>query len=365
MNYKEELNKIYGTKYFITDYDLSKNNIVLYGAGSLGQMACDLLLKSNIMPKYIVDKNKQGVINGVKIITPANIDKDDLDNSLFLICIATISYNEIVNYLTTFGIKNIMQFYTYAYLKFPNLLSNGWFCANLDECDKTGMENVCKYLSHDELSLHHYMQFLWWKLCGIEKVFDEYHVLSGKKFFKSPCMPKLNENEILADCGAHYGQTIESFIEMTNNKFEKIYAFEPDEDNLNICKQKFKDERIIYSDKVIFNKNCKVIFQSELGFTSKINDNGREKEAVTIDSLNINPTIIKIHIEGSEFEALEGAAETIKRSHPSLMVLADHNQDGLYKIPILLYNFGYKLYFNLHDYCGNSAVFYAINVGVR
>ena len=43
------------------------------------------------------------------------------------------------------------------------------------------------------------------------------------------------------------------------------------------------------------------------------------------------------------------------------MILADHNEDGLYEIANFLNQLReYKLYFYLHDYCGNSAVYYAI-----
>jgi hypothetical protein len=45
------------------------------------------------------------------------------------------------------------------------------------------------------------------------------------------------------------------------------------------------------------------------------------------------------------------------------MILADHSEDGLYKIPQFINKLGgYKLYFNLHDYCGNTAVFYGIMI---
>jgi FkbM family methyltransferase len=165
----------------------------------------------------------------------------------------------------------------------------------------------------------------------------------------------------LLDGGAHFGQTIEAFIEKTNNKYEKIYAFEPDTMNLQRAKEKFQDQRIIYSDSALYNKSVTLAFKDGLGFASKIDASGRGVQAVKIDDLDIQPTVIKLHVEGDELRVLEGAKETIEKCHPILMVLADHCEDGLYTIPQFMYNLpDYKLYFNLHDYCGNTAVFYGV-----
>lgn len=362
MNYRKELEKIYNTKK--PDYSkIIDKEIILYGAGSLGHMAFDLLKKAGINPKYIVDKNATGKIYGIKIVTPSEIVKEDKENCLFLICIATVPYNEIFKFLNQLGIKNLLQFYTYAYMKFPQLLSNGWTCYEPTPNDKKEIEKVCEALSHDELSLCHYLQFLWWKIRGIEHIYQNHPVLSEKKYFKSPCIPKLSEHEVLLDAGSHFGQTIESFIKATGDKFDNIYAFDPDEVNLGVCKKNFNNERIIYSNKAIYDTNGFINFQDNLGFASKIDSSGDKTiEAVTIDSLNINPTIIKLHIEGDELNGLQGAKNTIAKTTPFLMVLADHNSDGLYKIPQYIYNLNeYKLYFNLHDYCGNTAIFYGVN----
>lgn len=362
MNYKDELQKIYNTAKPEYSNDFLDKKIVLYGAGSLGHMACNLLAKAGITPEYVVDKNATGNLEGLKILKPDEIPENDKDKFLFLICIATVPYNEIVKSLKAYGIKNTLQFYTYAYIKFPQLLLNGWTAYDITEEEKDQILSVCKNLGHDERSLCHYLQFLWWKIRGIEHIYKEYPVLSGKKYFGSPCLPELSEHEILLDGGCHYGQTIEKFIHAVQNKYEKIYAFEPDNENLKICKEKYCDNRIIYSTKAIYNECKKTKFMSGLGFASKVEEYGnQEVETATIDSLNITPTIIKLHTESDELKGLTGAKETISRCHPILMIMADHTPESLYKIPQYIQQFtGYKLYFNLHDYCGNTAVYYGI-----
>jgi len=362
MNYKDELKKIYDTESSIYSDNILNKEIILYGAGSLGHMALEIFKKTDTRPKYFVDKNIRGKVNNLDIKYIDEITKSDKTNTLFLICISTLPYNTIFNFLKEQGIINIMHVYTYIYIKFPELLGNGWFHYNLTRTDTINIEKVCELLSHDELSIAHYLQFLWWKLRGVEKIYDAYPVLSGKKYFYSPCLPILNDDETLLDCGCHFGQAIDSFIAVTKNKFERIYAIEPDIKNLEICKEKYSDKRIIYYNIAISDFNGEFCFISDMGYASKLNKKGNTKIKVkTIDALNLNPTILKLHIEGEELNALNGASETISKYHPILMVLADHNIDGLYKIPFFMYHHSYKIYFNLHDYCGNSAVFYGIN----
>jgi FkbM family methyltransferase len=324
-------------------------------------MAIDLMSKRGLpLPSCIVDKSKTGSINGVKIIKPDEICLEDREDALFLICVSALPYNGIEAYLKSLGCRHLMHFYTWAYLTMPGFLGNGWFKTSLSTDEKENIEKVCKSLSHDECSQAHYLQFLWWKL-RLKEVTYEYPVLSGKKYFKSPIFPVLSEHEVLLDGGAHFGQTIEAFIEKTNNKYAKIYAFEPDKINFQKVKGKFHDKRIIYSDSALYDKSTMLSFMDGLGFASKIDTSDREVQAVMIDDLNIKPTIIKLHVEGDELKALEGAKKTIEKCHPILMVLADHCEDGLYKISQFICNLAdYKLYFNLHDYCGNTAVFYGI-----
>ena len=48
---------------------------------------------------------------------------------------------------------------------------------------------------------------------------------------------------------------------------------------------------------------------------------------MTIDSLNVNPTMIKLDVEGAEYDAVVGAFHTIKRCHPKLFVEIHHPEN--------------------------------------
>ncbi len=345
------------------DRPIKSGGICLYGAGSMGEMALDFLERINISPKYIIDNQKKGKIREIDIINPIDIPKEDLSNLTFILCIVTAPILPIIHFLHDLGCKDVRHFYDYTEIMLKTELTNGWSHFNLDRGDIDSITSVCKDLEHDEYSLAHYLQFLWWRLRRVEKSYKQFPVLSNKKYFKAPCMPKLTDDESFLDGGAHFGTTIESFIETTNGKFETIWAIEPDENNLSVMKKNLnKNLNIDYMSIALSDKNGSKGFVDGLGFASKIDKNGsKEVQTQTIDGLNVTPTIIKLHLEGYELKALEGSVETTKEYRPILMVLADHNEDGLYEIAQFLMSLKeYKIYFNLHDYCGNSAIYYAI-----
>ncbi len=364
INCKKEINNILNSKKLnISKENLRNREIILYGAGAMGEMALDFLELVNITPKYIVDAYKKGKIRGINIVHPKDISKNDLKNSTCLLCVVTTPISPIVDYLKEFGYKDIRHFYDYSEIMLKNKLTNGWTCFNPTTEDINAITKICEYLKQDKHSLVHYLQFLWWRLRRVEKIDIEHPVLSNQKYFNAPCMPKLSRNESFLDGGAHFGSTTKNFLDTTNMQFNNIWAVEPDEKNLLNMKAKFSDmNNIEYLNIALSNIDSKNNFIDGLGFASKIEENGNKIiQTLKIDSLNINPTIIKLHLEGYELKALNGTKETIKRTRPILMVLADHNKDGLYKIAQFLTKLDrYKIYFYLHDYCGNSAIYYAI-----
>ena len=229
-------------------------------------MAINILGDMGIKPKYVVDKLKTGHLKDIKILKPADIDINDKFNSLFINCISTISRNDIEDYLKSLSCQNIIHFYNYIYLKFPNILSNGWFIADISDSIKKEIFKVCEKLSHDEISINHYIQFLYEKIKVKEVINPNFPVLSRKKYFGSPCIPKLKGNEVLLDLGADRGQTIESFMQATDNKFKHIYAFEPNTKSYNYLIDNYKkDERIFIDNRVIHNIDGFVNFKEDIG----------------------------------------------------------------------------------------------------
>lgn len=177
-------------------------------------------------------------------------------------------------------------------------------------------------------------------------------------------------DEIVCDCGAYDGTTELQIQEWTKGTYSKIYAFEPNEINCDVCEEFYKKnnlENIELIRKGIWSENKTLYFSVEDKSTG-----GRlsEKEGVesvqvaTIDSVvdpNERITYIKMDIEGAELEAIKGAKETIKRCAPKLAICIYHRQDDLWKIPryILGLNKKYRFYIRHYSSYYYETVLYA------
>jgi FkbM family methyltransferase len=344
---------------------VSPDGIVLYGAGEMGKMALDLLSRIDFLPVYIVDKNYCGSINGVKVIKPESITPRDFEKLTFIICIATIPVNPIFVFLKELGCLDVRHFYDFSEILLKNHISNGWAVPDPKLDQREGIQRVFHALEHDEYSVAHYLQFLWWRLRRKEVLYSDYPVLTGKKYFEAPGFPILNDHERFVDGGTHFGDVLNSFLKKVNYKYDHIWAFEPDASNgkkLDEVLSLIKYDKITFYKDALFNKCSISNYEDGLGYASRIDEKGNLLiNTLTLDFLeNVNPSIIKLHVEGSELKALHGSVDTIKKNRPIIMVLADHNSDGLYEIANFLKELdNYKLFFYLHDYCGNSAIIYA------
>ena len=164
---------------------------------------------------------------------------------------------------------------------------------------------------------------------------------------------KLTGSERILDLGAYDGDTIREFLKATNGKYESITALEPDEKNF---------KKLLKNTRGMQNLNClnmgawdrrdTLIFAEKSGRNSKLSSQGIGVKVTDVDSLNINPTFIKMDIEGSELKALCGAEDTIKRCLPKLYICAYHRNEDMFALPekILQIDENYKIYFRHSKY---------------
>jgi len=179
----------------------------------------------------------------------------------------------------------------------------------------------------------------------------------------------LASDEIFIDCGAYDGDTIKDFLAKTNENFLSIQAFEPDPLNFEKLSEfvnslSFKEKIILYQKAV--GARFETLNFSNTGTTSStISTGGQTKvESVPLDDIlkKCDPTFIKMDIEGAEIDALLGAKKTIQKSLPVLAICVYHQQNHLWKIPLLIKSFSqeYRLFLRAHQEEGWDLVCYAI-----
>lgn len=153
---------------------------------------------------------------------------------------------------------------------------------------------------------------------------------------------KKTANKIAFDLGAYCGET--SFLMNKMLGLERIYAFEPDLKNFKILKQNLElndiknvipinsaagitngRSHILLAEtgsKLISNKTNVVTKTNVVRLDSFVKDNG-----IT------NVDLVKMDIEGAEFDALKGAVKTLKKYKPNLIIAIYHKGQHLFEIP--------------------------------
>lgn len=196
---------------------------------------------------------------------------------------------------------------------------------------------------------------LWW--------LGEYH-----QYFDMEIVKPAN-HEVFIDGGSLDGGDSRNFVVWCNGKYNSIYAFEPDKQNLD--KMQATAEEIMGFEICpvgLWNKKDVLKFSSGNAENCSISEDG--DISIDVDSidnvLSGKPaTFIKMDIEGSELKALEGAAETIRKYRPKLAICVYHKPEDIIEIPkkILELNPNYKLWLRHYSYVDTETVLYAVDGG--
>lgn len=131
-------------------------------------------------------------------------------------------------------------------------------------------------------------------------------------------------------------------------KLKKIFLFEPMIENMNVAKENLKNySNIEFIEAGLSNFDGDVFFNED-NASSAISECGKIK--VTVHSLDTiikeKVDFIKLDIEGSDQDAIEGAKKLILDSKPILAICIYHKAEDWYKISkqiLDIYN-EYKIY---------------------
>lgn len=188
----------------------------------------------------------------------------------------------------------------------------------------------------------------------------------------------ISSDEIFVDAGAFTGDTIEKFLQITNYKFRKIVAFEPEKNNFKKLNEYISNlnvkEKIQLFNCGLYKENSKMQFIENIDSASRIfKDNNEDLDKLKVagvnsieyvDSIDVisldnlfnceEITFIKMDIEGAEKDALLGAQNIIKLYKPKLAICIYHDvleHKDLWEIPFFIKSLvpQYKLYIRHHS----------------
>lgn len=348
--------------------------IGLYGAGNLGRMARDFLKAVWYDFDFVVDRNAESLRDdpawdGKPIYHPDHVPEALKRSHLLLMTVATAPQAPLETYLADLGFRHIVPFYDFSE-RFRHLhpLSNGWLAQAFSETDKE-MAGAALAGFADDVSRAHHLQFLAWRRLRQEWTFAPAEVTGNDRFFIPEVMNTLRPGEVLLDAGAHHGSVSLDF-DHRRPDWKQIVAIEPDPANSAVLGQAFAERwpgergrRPTILSSALGAHQATAPFHDGLGYASQLAESGRLRvEVTTIDALGIEPTFIKLHLEGAELAALKGGWQTIREHRPIIAATIYHNDDGIWKTPIWLMRAveNYRFLFRLHSWCGTGAVLYAI-----
>ncbi|TCL36126.1 FkbM family methyltransferase [Anaerospora hongkongensis] len=339
---------------------LRSQPFVIYGSGHLGQIIYQYLLKQGIKAEAFCDTFRSGIdkTTGVPLIVPEALNASYTNR---IVVMGTSNYNayyydQICARLKEIGFQGTV-------VTPEQLLLPVYFLEAIQDADNP-LPHVERYgemwnfLADDtskRVLLDRIRHLLLWEAMPHEPYANQYF---------EPGIIHLTESEVFVDCGFYTGDTAETFIRQTKGRYQHIYGFEPD--SINIEKCNLDRDKISLIQQGVWSEETILRFTTSTSFGTMSAVGDIEIPVTSLDSFFVNkqdiPTFIKMDIEGSEKQALLGAAHIIKKHKPKLALCVYHKLEDLYELPRIIKDLrpDYQFYLRHYSDCYVETVLYAI-----
>jgi FkbM family methyltransferase len=335
--------------------------VYICGARQLGtEIGCKMKeLKYNIVGFIDRDPCLHGkVIAGLPIVPYEEIN--DGKDTVFIIS-SSLFCGDMYSLLSERNCKYIMPYWVLDILDILDLSifinsSKEYYYGFIEDLlrNKSGYLNLLNILANNESKITLAKHILFRLTLDISFLKD---ICSSSEQYFEKGIINLSESECFVDAGGYTGDTLQVFLEKTENNFKKYYLFEPDEDLMKIACRQSDDKRIIYESYGLFSENGVLKFDKTGDMGGAITNRGSSSIRVcTLDSKVMEKiTFFKLDIEGAELNALKGAERQIVESKPTIAVSVYHKPNDLISISeyILQKVSGYKLYL----YCYLNSIY--------
>lgn len=341
--------------------------VILCGYGVTARLFMGIMAELEIPLLAVCDKNKAG--QAYEYITPGTITTyealKEINEDAIVLITSEKYYEQIRDEVMLYSADSDMlelEKIKEIYHEIPECfhLPEPYIYRKYLEKNNERLDRVIAHLQ-DELSKETLIKVINTRLTWNEEYTKEICV---EDMYFIPEL-QLGKHEVFIDGGAYDGDTAQIFINKVDGQFEKIYCVEPNEENhckLQKVKEEYPDEQIEMIPMGLSDVVGEVYFSGEeKGY--HISECGSKKMPVTtIDTLELEPTFIKLDIQGVEMDALKGSIATIRKCRPKLAVCVYHKMEDLLDIAEWLLDLGldYKLMIRHHAEDVNDTVLYAV-----
>lgn len=340
------------------------DQVLIYGAGNTGKSMCAYLERMGVNVVGFVDQNKRGRSDYCERPLFA---LDEVDDSLRSKQVVISIHNRevdlvaVIRTLKERGFADLITMVDYANAN-PTDKTFRYFLSSSDVI-LAQEDQIRKFesLLSDDKSKALYQQLLMFRLghgyehCPLPEVSEQY-VPADIRRWHNPMR--------LVDCGAYDGDSI-AIYQKANYQIESIVAFEPDLGNYKKLVENCSTMSAICLPCGVGETARVLRFDSGGGEGSRVSDSGDTViQICSIDETleNWTPTLIKMDIEGAEYEAIQGANRTIAKHRPGLAISAYHTPDDLWRLGLAINDIvdGYDFYLRCHAYSSFDTVLYAL-----
>jgi FkbM family methyltransferase len=330
------------------------HRLVLFGAAHFGKLILERLRTLAIEPCCFADNNPAlwgTEVHGLEVLSPAGAVARFGHSAAFVVTIFNGSAARAQ--LRTLGCPSVIPapilFWKYPSALMPNI--------GIDAPDRLAEQAAqirhCYTLLADESSRQEFCTQVEWRY-SMTPEFLPLPPNPGELYFPADIITD-NPNEVFVDGGAFDGDSMRAFTRRAQ-PFQHFYALEPDRANIAALRQSLQhlspslQEKVTIWPYALSDKDGQISFVETHDMASSIStaNEAISIEARKLDSLpwHLNPTYIKMDIEGSEPSALAGAAQLIRHHMPVLAICLYHRAEHLWQIPNLIHSLapGYSLH---------------------
>jgi FkbM family methyltransferase len=350
-----------------------QNGVVLYGCGTLGKRAIELLGEIGVTPLAFCDSNpsRWGTdLSGIPVLSPSDAAKRFGRHAVFFVTIWNDFhwYSDTLAKLTSLGCTSVSS-YAPIFWRFGDRFMD---LRLLNEPAHRLYQHLDEVFAAEEVwadaeSLATYRSNIVWRAKGDPSYLP--YPPPKKTYFPSDIF-KLSSEEVFIDCGAFDGDTIRLVRSLVDSDFRAIHSIEAD----SISMQKLRTylstlpaeitKKIHTLDCAVGAERSVLRFSMSGNLTSKVEDVGIDVPCIPLEELFAEEpvTLIKMDIEGAEYDALLGARTIIQRDHPILAICVYHTQSDIWRIPLLIRTMvpSYSFFLRSYDGDGLQTVVYAV-----
>lgn len=352
---------------------LHERPVVIFGAGKLGKSVAERLRGAGVALHAFADNNPDlwgRSVDAIEVLRPEDAARLYADNSVFVIAVWHPTHSGgmcgIERQLRDLGCHQVIPF-VHAFWAFPeaSLPYYLWDLPSKIEPEWDAIHQAHQLFA-DDASRAEFVAQLEFRLTADSRVLRG--VETHPQYF--PEFLKPNPAECFIDCGAYDGDSIDSFLNWSGGRFQRIIAFEADPECFGKLEQFTASRpeigaRLVKEPLAVAARSGIVRFHATGQAGAAISEQGEiQVRSVALDDIvqREEPTFIKMDIEGAEPDALRGARETIWRTQPILAICVYHLQNHLWRLPLLMRELLPEARLFLRSYCmdGLDTVCYAV-----